>query len=178
MDERTTKKQMEGFIMTTNQIVRITKAAVVGFFGLYVLIVAFGNVTDYGSNYDFVEGVLSMSTTFEGNALMYRSIDSVWIYHVAYISIIIVEWFIAITCLFGSYKMFKNLSSNSEEFHESKKWGFIGLLFGIALWFFGFQVVGGEWFAMWQSDIWNGLDSAFRLNTYNSTIIIILLFKD
>jgi predicted small integral membrane protein len=30
----------------------------------------------------------------------------------------------------------------------------------------GFITIGGEWFAMWQSKTWNGLDPAFR----NATI--------
>lgn len=164
--------------MTTNNIIRIIKSSIVGFFGLYVLIVAFGNVTDYQSNFNFVEGVLSMNTTFEGNALMYRAIEIGWFHHLAYIGIIIVEWIIAFACLIGSYQMFKQINGSKEEFHNAKKWGLIGLFLGIALWFFGFQVVGGEWFAMWQSSTWNGLDSAFRLTTFISTSIIILLFKD
>lgn len=164
--------------MTTNNIIRITQASLVAFFGLYALIVAFGNVTDYGSNYDFVEGVLSMNTTFEGNALLYRSIDSEILYHIGYIVIIIVEWAIAILCLVGAFQMFKNVRKSSKQYHEAKKWGFVGLLLAASVWFLGFQVIGGEWFAMWQSDTWNGLDSAFRLTTYISTTIIILMLKE
>ena len=33
---------------------------------------------------------------------------------------------------------------------------------GFLVWFFGFMVVGGEWFAMWQSQTWNGQDAAFK----------------
>ncbi|SRR5690554_2774267 len=164
--------------MTTNHVIRLTMTALVGFFGLYVLVVAFGNVTDYQSNFNFVQGVLSMETTFEGNALMYRAIDSVVIYHIAYILIIAVEWVIALACLFGAYYMLKNIKKTPEEFHGAKKWGFVGLLLAVALWFFGFQVVGGEWFAMWQSGTWNGLDSAFRITTFVGTTIITLMFKE
>jgi predicted small integral membrane protein len=32
----------------------------------------------------------------------------------------------------------------------------------ILLFFGGFIVIGGEWFQMWRSDDWNGLDPAFR----------------
>ena len=38
----------------------------------FCLLVAFDNITDYGTNYLFVQHVLSMDTTFPGNALMYR----------------------------------------------------------------------------------------------------------
>ena len=33
---------------------------------------------------------------------------------------------------------------------------------GFLVWFFGFMVIGGEWFQMWQSSQWNGQQPAFR----------------
>jgi predicted small integral membrane protein len=42
----------------------------------FCLLVAFDNITDYGTNYLFVQHVMSMDTTFPGNALMYRSITN------------------------------------------------------------------------------------------------------
>lgn len=164
--------------MTTNQIIRIIQVALVGFFGLYAALVTFGNVTDYWSNFDFVEGVLSMQATFEGNALMYRLIESGFMHHAGYLFIIFLELIITITCVTGSVQMLKNLKQDSNQFHEAKKWGFTGLLLATSVWFLGFQVIGGEWFAMWQSDTWNGLDSAFRLTTYILATIIILMLKE
>jgi len=164
--------------MKMNHIIRLTKTLMTGFFGLYVLIVAFGNVTDYNSNFEFVKHVLSMDTTFEGNSLMYRAFTSPAVHHTGYIVIIAIEWLIAIACLFGAWNMARNIKKDAASFHESKKWGLIGLLLGIGVWFLGFQVVGGEWFAMWQSQIWNGLDSAFRLTTYISAAIIALMLQD
>ena len=38
----------------------------------------------------------------------------------------------------------------------------IGLLMIVILFFGGFITVGGEWFSMWRSTAWNGLDPAFR----------------
>ena len=40
--------------------------------GLFGLIVALDNVIDYGTNFAFVQHVLSMDTTFPGNALTWR----------------------------------------------------------------------------------------------------------
>ena len=40
----------------------------------FCLVVAFDNLTDYGTNYLFVQHVMSMDTTFPGNALMYLSL--------------------------------------------------------------------------------------------------------
>jgi Predicted small integral membrane protein (DUF2165) len=41
------------------------------------------------------------------------------------------------------------------------------------VWFFGFMVVGGEWFSMWQSAMWNGQEAAFR---FYMTILAVLIF--
>ena len=37
----------------------------------------------------------------------------------------------------------------------------VGVGLGFLLWFTGFMVLGGEWFAMWQSKAWNGQQAAF-----------------
>jgi predicted small integral membrane protein len=44
---------------------------------------------------------------------------------------------------------------------------------GFLLWFLGFMVVGGEWFAMWQSKAWNGQEAAFRF--YVTLLLVALL---
>jgi predicted small integral membrane protein len=44
---------------------------------------------------------------------------------------------------------------------------------GFLVWFLGFMVIGGEWFAMWQSDTWNGQDAAFK---FYMTILAVLIF--
>ena len=48
-----------------------------------------------------------------------------------------------------------------------------GATAGFLVWFFGFMVVGGEWFLMWQSDTWNGQEAAFR---FYMAILGVLIF--
>ena len=55
---------------------RITKVIMVASLALFALLVTFDNLTDYDTNYAFVWHVLSMDTTFPGNALLYRRITS------------------------------------------------------------------------------------------------------
>lgn len=50
----------------------------------------------------------------------------------------------------------------------------IGLLMIVALFFGGFMTMGGEWFQMWRSDSWNGLDPAFR-NTVLALVPLVLV---
>ena len=47
----------------------------------------------------------------------------------------------------------------------------IGLLMLVTLFFGGFITIGGEWFQMWKSTQWNGLDPAFR----NATLALVTL---
>jgi hypothetical protein len=57
-------------------ITRYAKIVMVACLAIFCLIVVFTNLTDYSTNFLFVKHVLSMDTTFPGNALMYRSITS------------------------------------------------------------------------------------------------------
>ncbi len=162
----------------TTSAIRFSKILLVAFFGFYVLAVAFGNVTDYYSNFQFVEAVLTMTDTFRSESMMWRAVESEFLHHAAYIFIILFQWIIAIACLAGSYLMFRKRNAAQTAFHESKKWGIAGLILGLTLWFFGFQVVGGEWFAMWQSETWNALDAAFRLTAFILGTMIFVTMKN
>jgi predicted small integral membrane protein len=74
--------------------------------------------------------------------------------------------------------MFKNLRKEGALFHESKKWAVCGIITGILIWFIGFEVIGGEWFAMWQSQEWNGLAAAERVLSFLVLVLILLHIKD
>ena len=84
----------------------------------------------------------------------------------------------AVCCLKGSWSLFKNIRSDSAKFNASKNWSVAGILIGIIIWFLGFEVIGGEWFAMWQSLTWNGLSSAERIVSFLSLVLILLHIKD
>ena len=71
--------------------VRIVKAIMVGCLALFALLVTFDNLIDYGTNYSFVRHVLTMDTTFPGNALLYRRIVSPALWQAAYALIIASE---------------------------------------------------------------------------------------
>mgnify|MGYP006212504177 CR=1 FL=1 len=45
-------------------------------YGLFAASVVLNNITDYGSNFRFVQHVMSMDTTFDGNAAMYRAVTT------------------------------------------------------------------------------------------------------
>lgn len=130
--------------------------------GLYGLFVFMGNLMDYDSNYQFVKHVLSMDTTFEGNALMWRAITEPWVWTVGYIGIIIAEGVFAALGLIGGVLLFMR-RNDTAAFDRTRGWGYAAYGVGLLIWFIGFIVIGAEWFAMWQSSSWNGKDTAMPL---------------
>ena len=63
---------------------RLAKTAMVASLAAFALLVAYGNVADYGSNFEFVRHVLSMDTSFPDSALKYRAITTPALWRLAY----------------------------------------------------------------------------------------------
>jgi predicted small integral membrane protein len=142
---------------------RLAKIVLTGSLSLFTFLVAFGNITDYGSNFTFVEHVLSMDTTFSANELRWRAITNPVLWRAAYWLIILGE---ALTCAaytVGTIALMRNLYASSAIFNRAKRYIYVATSIGFSVWFFGFMAIGGEWFAMWQSQTWNGQQAAFRI---------------
>ena len=163
---------------TTTLYFRWIKIGTIASLGLMALLIVIGNTTDYYSNYYFVEHVMKMDTIFPGSQLLYRSIQQPWLYHTGYIVLILLELLMAWFCIQGSRDMFFSRREPAAVFYEAKRRAVIGLGIGILIWFTGFEVLGGEWFAMWQSNTWNGLESANRIIVFEMLSLILLLVKE
>ena len=157
--------------------IRYSKIALVWSVGIFALLVAINNITDYQSNYNFVTHVLKMDTTFPENNLKWRAIDSSMIHCIAYLAIIFMEGAIAALCFAGGWRLLISVR-DVDQFNASKNIAILGLTAGILLWFFVFIVIGGEWFLMWQSDQWNGTQGSFRITVIFGMILIYLNMYD
>jgi predicted small integral membrane protein len=153
--------------------IRAAKAATVAAVALFASLVTFGNVTDYNTNFAFVEHVLAMDTIFPFSTIKYRAITSPALHHAAYDLIIAVEAVIALLCWIGAAALTRRLRADAAAFNRAKTFAMLGLTLGFLLWQVGFMSIGGEWFGMWQSQQWNGVPSAFR---FVVTIIAVLIF--
>jgi predicted small integral membrane protein len=142
--------------------VRLSKIILCLCLAAFAFLVTFGNITDYGSNFAFVQHVLSMDTTFPGNKLMYRAITNETLWNAAYWFIILGEGLTCVLFLIGAIHLWQARHATGAGFNQAKRFAIIGATMGFLVWFFGFMVVGGEWFAMWQSQTWNGQDAAFK----------------
>ncbi|HEY2722569.1 MAG TPA: DUF2165 domain-containing protein [Chitinophagaceae bacterium] len=163
---------------STSFLLRVTKVLLVTIIGLMAVIIAIGNVTDFYTNYYFVEHVMKMDTIFPASHVHYRSIHSHFIYNAGYILIILMEAMMAFLCLKGSWQLFQNVRSDAAVFQASKNWAVAGIVTGILIWFLGFEVIGGEWFSMWQSSTWNGLAAAERVVSFLFFVLILLHLRD
>jgi predicted small integral membrane protein len=165
-------------IPSTTHLFRIAKLVAIASIGLMAGLISFGNISDYYSNYQFVVHVMKMDTIFPDSALQYRSIQQPALYHTGYIVLIVMETVMALLCISGTVAMFRNLKKSRTDFYASQKLAVAGLIIGLLIWFTGFEVIGGEWFAMWQSNTWNGLGSADRILTFLVLTLILLHLKE
>ncbi len=154
-------------------MIRLSKAFCVLAMALFASLVSFGNITDYETNFAFVQHVFSMDTIFPDSHIKYRAIESPIIHTIGYIGIIAMETLTAIFCWIGGFMLLKNVKSPVSQFNQSKKWAVIGLALGFLTWQVAFMSVGGEWFGMWMSKQWNGVPDAFR---FFITMLIVLIF--
>lgn len=159
-------------------IVRLSKLTLLAAVALFMTLVAIGNITDYGSNWQFVQHVLSMDTTFRSPNLMWRAIADPMVQTLAYLLIILVEAASALTLWFGCLRLWARRRDGAGRFNDGKDAAVAGLTLTMLLWGLGFIAIGGEWFAMWQSQDWNGQDAAFRFLAFSGIVLIYLVQPD
>lgn len=138
----------------------VAAAALTATVALCMTLVAFGNITDFGTNQQFVRHVLSMDTTFEDPDLMWRAIESPALQDAAYVAVIVWETLAALVLLAATWFWITGLRRDA--YDRARAASTVGLVMVLLLFGVGFLAIGGEWFAMWQSSDWNGLDAAAR----------------
>ena len=152
---------------------RTAKAGAVLLMAAYLSLVVFGNLTDYGSNFTFVAHVMSMDTTFEGNRGMWRAVESPFLHHLAFASIIVVQSASALLCWIGGL-LLASRRKRPEDFQRAKATAIAGLGLALLLWFGAFLVIASEWFLMWQSSEWNAKSTAFDLTLLTLLVLVFL----
>jgi len=160
--------------MTLRTIKLLLVFGVAIFYSLVVL----NNITDYGSNYEFVRHVLMMDSTFPGNRGMWRAVNTPLLHTAFYVSIIIWETITMLLCWWGGFRMFQALRGTAAAFQQAKRVSIAALTLSLLMWLVAFLAVGGEWFLMWQSKSWNGQDAAFRMFTVIGIVLLLVALPD
>lgn len=153
----------------------------VGLNALYMILVAFGNITDFAVNRQFVRHVLAMDTIDLGRTpgtgmdsnVMWRALNAATLQNAVYVGIIV--WELAAALVLASAVVMWIVDQTMCK-GSARHLSTVGLLMVVLLFFGGFIDVGGEWFQMWRSAAANGLDSAFRNAVFAiATLILIQL---
>lgn len=157
---------------------RAAKLVMVFAVALYYTLLVFNNITDYDSNYQFVRHVLMMDSTFPGNRGMWRALNQPVAHTVFYLSIIAWEFVTMILCWWGALLLAQALRGSAAAFHHAKRVAIIGLTSALLMWLVAFLTVGGEWFLMWQSKVWNGQEVAVRMFTVIGIVLLLVAQPD
>ena len=156
-------------------VFRVSKAALVLAIALFYAFLVLNNITDYGSNYEFVRHVLMMDSTFPGNHGMWRAVKSPLVHTVFYIGIITWESVTMLLSWWGGVQLLKSCRADRAQFAAALNVAVIALTTSLLMWLVAFLAVGGEWFLMWHSKIWNGQEEAFRMFTVVGVVLLIVV---
>jgi predicted small integral membrane protein len=159
-------------------ILRTIKIVLVFGIAIFYTLVVLNNITDYNSNFQFVRHVLMMDSTFPGNRGMWRAINTPFLHTAFYISIITWETITMILCWWGGIRMARARRESAALFQQSKGISIAAMALSLLMWLIAFLAVGGEWFLMWQSRMWNGQDAAFRMFTVIGIVLLLVAQSD
>jgi predicted small integral membrane protein len=157
---------------------RLAKMLLLAGIALFYTLVVFNNLTDFGSNYEFVRHVLSMDSTLPGNQGMWRALTSPTMQLIFYWSIIAWEFLTMVLTWWGLLNLFRALRMPASDFIAAKRVAVAALTLSLLMWLVAFLDVGGEWFLMWQSHLWNGQAEAFRMFVVVGFVLLLLLQPD
>ena len=143
-------------ILELYMTIRFLKICIVATIALLFTLFAFNNLTNFHSNLEGVEKVLTMEGIRDTHLKEWRAISNKHIHMMAYVMIIAWEILTAGLCWTGTILMIKNVRANPEKFSHSKTFALLGLTAGFLFFMIGFVIIGSEWFYMWQA-IWKNL---------------------
>lgn len=154
---------------------RVAKLSLLAALALYYTLVVFNNLTDFGSNAQFVRHVLTMDTTFPGNHGLWRAITSPAIQLAFYWSIIFWEFITTVLLWLGVVRLYRALHHSAPAFNAIKRIPLLALTLSMLMWLVAFMTIGGEWFLMWQSHVWDGRQEAFRMFVVAGIVLLIFM---
>lgn len=157
---------------------RVCKAVLVLAIALFYTLLVLNNLTDYGSNYQFVRHVLMMDSTFPGNHGMWRAVNSPLVHTGFYIGIIAWESITMLLCWWSGVRLLKSYGGDRAQFAAAVNLTVIALTSSLLMWLVAFLDVGGEWFLMWQSKLWNGQEAAFRMFTVVGVVLLVVVQRE
>ena len=109
---------------------------------------------------------------------MWRALNQPAAHTIFYLSIIAWEFVTMILCWWGGLRLARALRGGAAAFHRAKTVSIIGLTLALLMWLVAFLTVGGEWFLMWQSKVWNGQEEAARMFLVIGIVLLLVALPD
>jgi predicted small integral membrane protein len=78
----------------------------------------------------------------------------------------------------GAIQLARVIRKPAAVFNSAKRFSIIAFTVGMLIWFVAFIGIGGEWFLMWQSKLWNGEETAFRIFVVSGIVFLLLALPD
>lgn len=169
---------MQQCTLTPLQIIRFLKGLLVLGCASLLSLAFLGNIFAYDINYVYLKNIMSMHEIPQHPYLNWRAVHNPFYFHVCYFVIIFLEGIISLLLWIGSYHLFKNFRKNASVFSQSTQWCQIGLLLSLVLYSVLFFMIGGEWFASWQSAHWNAKAASMPFIMLQGLIFLIISQKE
>ena len=141
---------------------RLLKIVTSGGVAILTALIAYANIRDPGPNLTYLTHVLTMDTIPLESAMAAHAVHDAAIHNAIFATIVAGEAATAALFAAGTVELWRSRNAKARVFHNAKRFVFLGAACGFLVWFVGFAAIGGEWFAMWESPIWNGQQPAFR----------------
>lgn len=155
---------------------RVITSLVILMVAAYFLVVGFDNITNptnpNASNWPFVQGVISGDGVPADSGFQWRFIDATWFQAISYVLVMAMETLTGVILLIAGLKGLRAAQSSSR-WDRAQKWTLVGGFLGLGVFFFGFMVVGGNWFIMYLNSKWNGLEPAFQNSVMTVSMLVL-----
>lgn len=105
----------------------------------------------------------------------WRAVQSPILITLAFWAVILTETVISIVAFWGAVDLLRYHRKSDDEFAHGKIIALLATSIGICLYFFGYLVIGDQWFRAWMSSAGEDVEStAFMFNAFMCFMFIIL----
>jgi predicted small integral membrane protein len=181
MDAKTEAAQHMPFVNSRWDVLyvtRLSKIALVASVAWLLSLTVINNIGDYHTHFQVVKNIMSMKSVYLHNQDSWRAITTPSLHHLFYWIIIFWQAAAAILCWSGAYRCWQAIRNHANVFHQAKSLAISGLTLILLMWIVAVLGIGGQWFLMWQSELWNMQDTAFRMFTIVGIILVFLCLPE
>lgn len=156
------------------RVERAAKALICACLGAFGLIVGWTNIVDHQSNWQYVQRVLAMDAFhdwFDPAAIQGRAIAEEGAQRLFYYAIIAGEILMGALFMVAALLIARTVFSDDNP-SLGKAIAVLGGSVGLLVWYFGFVVIGAQWFAMWASTY----DAQMTAHMFSAFILIAMIY--